>query len=127
MQLQICMLYLRTAWWKAQGQKWLDGTAVYYVVRLDSYRRLGVPARLRTTFCFALATYGTLAFEGGFGFFVWIKVTRYPVLLAGVALHLLVEVFMNLQLFGWTVLTTYLLFVPPTDAQAALTSLIDEL
>src|SRR5690606_5049444 len=34
-QLQISAVYLSTAWEKAQGDSWRDGTALYYVSRMD--------------------------------------------------------------------------------------------
>ena len=60
----------------------------------------------------AAATYGTLAVELSLGTLVWIDEFRYPVLLAGVVLHLALELFLNLQLFGWIMMVSYLEPIP---------------
>jgi hypothetical protein len=51
---------------------------------------------------------------------VWVPALRYPVLLAGVTLHLLMEVFMNLQLFGVIMIVCLALFIEPHDLEAFL-------
>ena len=45
--------------------------------------------------------------------FVWVPALRSPTVLAGVALHALMEVFLNLQLFGITMIVCLTLFVEP--------------
>lgn len=47
---------------------------------------------------------------------IWWKPARYYwVLLAGLALHLGIEYFMNLPMFEWNFMFTYLLFIDPQD------------
>jgi hypothetical protein len=115
MQLQICIIYLRSCQWKMRGNSWRNGTAVYYPTQVDDYRRRQLPQLLTCWPIVATMTYFTLGLEGSFGFLVWVKELRYPVLLAGLVLHVLLEIFLNLQLFGWIMMSSYLLFVPSQD------------
>ena len=58
--------------------------------------------------------------EFALGTLVWIRELRYPVLLSGVFLHACIEVLLNLQLFGWTMMISLLLFVRPEDLERVL-------
>ena len=62
-----------------------------------------------------LLTWGALAVELAMATLVWFRDLRYPVLLAGWLLHLGLEYSMNIQLFQWVILSTYVLFVDPAD------------
>ncbi|HMY03504.1 MAG TPA: DCC1-like thiol-disulfide oxidoreductase family protein, partial [Candidatus Obscuribacter sp.] len=46
---------------------------------------------------------------------IWWRPARYWVILTGVLLHLGIEYFMNLPMFEWNFMFTYLLFVYPED------------
>jgi hypothetical protein len=116
MQLQVSIVYLRTAWWKLQGQTWINGTAAYYPAQLEAFARFPIPRLLLSRFFTAIATWGTLLVEIAMGTLVWFRECRLPVLLSGCALHLLLEYSLNLQLFGWTMVVTYLLFVDPHES-----------
>ena len=50
---------------------------------------------------------------------------RYPVLLAGVMLHLGLEYSMNIQLFQWVMLTALVLFIDPRDFRRRPRALVD--
>lgn len=118
MQLQVSVIYLRTVFWKLRGQRWWNGTAAYFPTQVESFSRIRLPAVLINRFWIALATYGTLLAESSLGGLVWIHEFRKPVLFAGVALHLILELFLNLQFFGWTMIVSFLLFVDPFVVQA---------
>ena len=115
MQLQVSILYIRTVWWKLRGHKWLDGTAVYYPMRVAAYRRLSIPDRFLGRHVVAAATYGTLVLESALGVLIWVEQFRYPVLLAGTLFHMLLSILLKLQLFGATVIATYILFLNNND------------
>jgi hypothetical protein len=89
--------------------------AAYYPPHLEDFARLRLPRILERVVFVRLATWGTLLIETSLGTLVWIRELRYPVLFAGVLLHLGLELLLNLQRFGWTMLATFILFVPPDD------------
>jgi len=118
LQLQVSILYLSAVWAKARGVTWNDGTATSYALRLHDMARYQVPHALSQSELFAnLMTYGTLAVEFSIGVLVWNRRLRPYVLLAGIGLHLSIELTMRIGFFSWIVLVAYLAFVPPEQAE----------
>lgn len=121
MQIQICIVYLRTVFWKLRGRMWWDGTAAWYPLWVDAYVRFRPPRFfLKPTFI-RIATWGTLIEELALATLIWIRELRYPMLLSGIALHLMLDIIMNLQLFSWIMICSLLLFIFPDDAAWLLT------
>jgi hypothetical protein len=117
MQIQVCIIYLRSVWWKLQGTRWLGGTAAYFPIKLISFQRMQVPAMFLNRPMVMIATYGTVVAEFGLGTLVWFEELRYPMLIVGVALHLSIGVFLHLELFGLTMISTYVLFLRSNDTR----------
>jgi hypothetical protein len=117
-QVQMSVAYLSTFGSKMFGKTWRDGTAVYYVLRLEALHRFPVPFvnRLLVT---KLITWGTLVIEFAVGFLVWFRALRYAVLIAGFVLHMSIEYSMNLPLFEWIMVATYVTFIDPEDLSRA--------
>ena len=113
MQLQVSTIYLQAFLSKFSGTSWLAGTAVYYAVEAPRYRRYRLPRFARNLFWSRIATWGTIAVEFALGPLIWIRELRLPVLVAGIALHLGMEVFMNLHLFSTTMIVSLMLFLDP--------------
>lgn len=113
MQLQVSTIYLQAFFSKFSGRSWLTGSAVYYAVEVPKYRRSHLPAFARTLFWSRLATWSTMALEFALGPLIWIRELRVPAIVGGVALHLGMEVFMNLHLFGPTMIACFALFLDP--------------
>ena len=114
-QIEVSLVYLMTFWNKSLGPAWIDGTALHYVNHLDQFRRFPVPAFFYDPLMVAAETWLTLAVEFALGVLVWFKELRYKVLLAGVILHLSLEYAMNVPLFQWIMLSTFVAFVYPAD------------
>jgi hypothetical protein len=119
-QIETSLLYFCTFWGKAHGPAWIDGTALYYVYHLDQFRRFPVPAFLQALFLVKIETWLTLAAEFSLGVLVWFRELRYPILLMGVVLHLSLEYSMNVPLFQWIILATYVNFIDPADLERAI-------
>lgn len=113
-QIQLAVLYFATFYWKTIGTKWMDGTALYYVLRLDAFRRFPMPI-INSMWIVKSLTWGTLLIEFALGVLVWFKELRYPVLIAGLCLHLGIEYSMNIPMFEWIMMATFLTFVEPED------------
>jgi hypothetical protein len=117
MQLQISILYFRAFGGKLRGERWRDGTAVFYPATLTEYRRFQLPSGLNNPTFLRAATWSTLAIEFALGPLVWIDELRYPVLACALVFHLSIEYAMNLQLFGWTMIACLVLFLDPHDVE----------
>ena len=123
MQLQVSIVYFKAFVAKLSGGTWRDGSAAYYAMEAAGFRRMRLPSFARSWLWSRLATWWTLTVELALGSVVWVRELRYPCLLAGITLHLLMEVFMNLQLFGVTMIVCLTLFIEPQALDALLRSL----
>jgi hypothetical protein len=115
MQVLVAIVYLRTTYWKLRGATWRAGSATYYAMNLRDYQRRKLPQWLARPGLYRAATYGTLVLEGALGALLWFDPLRYPLLVAGLVLHLGLQCFMRTGLFQWTMLTSLLLFLKPAD------------
>jgi hypothetical protein len=121
MQLQVSILYLRTVAWKLHGKTWRNGTALAYPLRLADFRRLAAPRVLLWWPMVYLGTWGTLAAETFVALGVWITQFRYAAIITGVVLHLGIDTFLNVHLFGLTMCVALLVYLPPADVATFLT------
>ncbi|WII72369.1 HTTM domain-containing protein [Bdellovibrio sp. 22V] len=116
MQLQICVIYIATVMFKLKGAAWVDGTAVYIATRLDEFVRVPL-GLLNHLAVIKFLTWSTLAVELSLGTLIWVRELRYWVLLAGVGLHLGIEITMNIPLFEWVMIATMISMVPAEDVK----------
>lgn len=118
-QIQVAVVYLSGFGWKSLGSDWVDGTALYYVFHVDQLRRFPLPSWFYDLAVLKAGAWFTLAFEFAFGILVWFKETRYVVLVIGAVFHLSIEYMLNIQLFEWMMLATYVIFIDPDDLDRA--------
>jgi len=116
-QIQIAMVFLSTALVKLSGKEWLDGTALYYVSRLDDFfGRFPVPAWLfDTPWTVALMTWAVILVELTVPILIWFRKTRRLCLVMALLFHLANEWTMHLFLFHWIMLVGWLSFVTSDD------------
>jgi hypothetical protein len=117
-QIQSAFAYFSTFLWKMRGTEWIGGTAVYYTTRLLEFQRFPFPA-LEDGILLKLTTWSTLFIEFALGVLVWFRRIRYWILLMGVCLHLSIEYLMNIPLFQWIAMATYVTFIDPADLTRA--------
>ncbi len=116
-QIQLAFLYVYAFVWKVMGTMWMSGTAVYYTARLAEFWRFPVPYVFEHVWTMKIWSWATLFVELALGTLVWIKELRYWVLLSGVLLHLGIEYSMNIPLFAFIMISTYITFVEPEHLQ----------
>lgn len=117
MQIQLSIVYLSTVWEKVQGETWRNGTAVSYALRALEVQRVPTPAVVVESLAMTqLMTLGTLVLEFALGILVWNRTARPWVLTLGVLLHLSIEFSITVGFFSLTMLTLYLVFLPPERA-----------
>ncbi len=124
MQVQVCIVYVRSVFWKLRGKTWWNGTAAWFPLWVDAFMRTRPPRWLLHPRLVRIATWGTLLEEALLGSLIWVKEFRYPLLLSGIVMHLMLEAIMNLQFFGWIMIAALLLFLWPEDAEWMLTQLV---
>ena len=114
-QVQLAIAYAVTFFHKVSGPQWWDGTAVYYALRLDDMMNFTLPLLFDNMFVCKLLTWFTLVIEFALFTLIWVKDLRYFVLAAGACLHLGIDFAMQLPVFEWTFITSYLTFVDPRE------------
>ncbi len=115
MQLQFSLVYFATTLFKLKGYDWVDGTAVYYTSRLVNFQRIVLPIVFDFPSLVKFATWSALFIEFAMGTLVWVKELRIWVLLAGLLLHLGIEVSMSIGFFEWVMIAAYILFLEPKE------------
>ena len=118
MQIQVAIVYFTTVWHKSFGQWWLNGTATWYPPQLDEFDRFPVPHFFDQQPMLAVMTYGTLLTELGLGTLVFAKPLRKWVLLCGLLLHAGIEFRMNIPLFSFITVSTYMTFYEGEEVTA---------
>ena len=121
MQIQMSIIYLSTVIEKLDGQDWLNGTALYYVARLDDmFGHLPLPAfPFESLPMIKFMSWSVLAFEIAVPFALWFRETRRYALLAAFVFHLATDYAMHLFLFHWIMMVGLLSFTESEDWRLA--------
>ncbi len=99
-QLQVMVVYV-FAFWSKSGELWRDGTAVSTVFRLEDLRRFeAFGPFVDTVVVVAFLTWSTLVVELALGTMLWAKRLRPTLIVLGIVLHLMIDVFVLVGFFG---------------------------
>ena len=110
--LQICLVYFISSLYKAQGHEWYNGTALYYILRVNEFTLPGVnPLIYHNPLLVTFLTYSTLIFQVSFPFLIWNKRTKPLMLVGAVCLHLGIATIMGLAWFSLTMLSVDVIFL----------------
>ncbi len=120
LQYFMVLVMLATGLWKFAGEPWRDGTALYYVARIDDlFGRFWVPHYFfDTRWTVRAMTWSVLYVELVIPFLIWIPRARRFSLLVLLAFHLSNEWAMHLFLFHWIMLCGWLSFLKREDLDA---------
>jgi antimicrobial peptide system SdpB family protein len=114
--LQLGLLYMSTGLYKTMGQLWQNGTALYYILRVDEFSWPTAAAAIyQNPYLVVLGTYGTVLFEIMFFPMLLGRWTRYLVIAAGLAFHTGIALFMGLVTFAWSMLSAYPLLLADVE------------
>lgn len=113
----IALIYFQSFWSKLDDKTWLDGSAIYYVLREQEFLRFPVAWIADSLWMCQSLTWGTLIIEGAMWSLVWFKETRYYVLAGALLLHLGIEYTMNLPIFESIMIASLVVFVPSEHLQ----------
>lgn len=117
-QIQVAVVYFTTVWHKWNGATWRDGTATWYVPRLEEFDRFPVPAFFNEMPMVAFTTYATLLIEFALCTAVFYRPLRKWVLLAGLALHASIDYQFNIPLFAQIMVCGYVCFYEGEEVAA---------
>jgi hypothetical protein len=115
MQIQLSIIYLFSVRTKMSGTAWPEGTAVSYAMRLDDMVMVPPPGMLIThPLVVNVATWGVIALETSLAVLVWVPRLRPWVLAAGVVMHTVIAMTINVGFFSPAMFVLYLAFASPT-------------
>ncbi|MEJ8655470.1 MULTISPECIES: HTTM domain-containing protein [Streptomyces] len=87
--LQICTVYLVSGMYKVQGERWQNGTALYYILRTNEFGWPGVNRLIYENATLVVAiTYATVFFQLAFTFLLLNRKLRMVAVAGGIAMHL---------------------------------------
>jgi hypothetical protein len=117
MQIQTCLVFLSSGAYKARGAAWRDGTALYYVSRLeDFFGRFWLPQGIfDSLMVLQLATWTVIFVELAIPIAIWIPRMRRLCIAMAIGLHLAIDYSMHLFLFQWVMMLGWLTFLTSED------------
>jgi hypothetical protein len=120
LQMQICLIYFQSCVIKSQGQLWLNGTTVHYVLFNREFAQFNLEWLAQYPLLINAMTHGALLIEFALAFWLWFKPTRRWAILGGIALHMGIRPILNVPGFGEVMIATYVTFLAPDELDAVL-------
>jgi hypothetical protein len=117
-RFHVALIYFQAFWSKLGNASWLDGTAIYYVLREREFLRFSVDWISNNLWMCQTLTWGTLLIECAMWSLVWFKETRYIALGGALLLHLGIEYTMNLPTFESIMIASLIVFVPSKELKS---------
>lgn len=119
LMIQICFVYFFTGLAKLQGELWLNGTAIYYTMRVSDFMATSWNIALTENHYFVvIGTYFTVLFEMAFPFLIWFKQSKFYIIFGGILLHVGIWIFMRIDNFSWVMITSYFVFITDKEYEA---------
>ncbi|WP_413758158.1 HTTM domain-containing protein [Streptomyces sp. MMBL 11-3] len=111
---EACLIYATAGWYKIQGSRWQDGTAVYYPLHLDYFSPWPALSGLLSAsgVMVMLVTYGTVIAQVAFPFTLFNRRVK-NVLLAGMMTeHAVIALVLGLPFFSLAMIAADAVFLP---------------
>ncbi|MEW2161705.1 HTTM domain-containing protein [Streptomyces sp. NPDC007084] len=111
---EACLIYATAGWYKVQGSRWQDGTAVYYPLHLDYFSPWGALSDLLSAHgtLVMLATYGTVIMQVAFPFTLFNRRVKNVLLVAMMTEHAVIAVVLGLPFFSLAMIAADAVFLP---------------
>ncbi|MGX1848983.1 HTTM domain-containing protein [Streptomyces sp. NBC_01456] len=112
--VEVCLIYATAGWYKIQGNRWQDGTAVYYPMHLDYFSPWpGLSELLGSNGVMVmLITYGTVIVQVAFPFTLFNRRLKNVLLVAMICEHLSIAFLLGLPFFSLAMITADAVFLP---------------
>ncbi|MEU5307946.1 HTTM domain-containing protein [Streptomyces sp. NPDC021562] len=111
---EACLIYATAGWYKIQGSRWQDGTAVYYPLHLDYFSPWPALADLLSAngTMVLLVTYGTVIVQVAFPFTLFNRRVKNVLLAAMMTEHAVIAVVLGLPFFSLAMIAADSVFLP---------------
>jgi hypothetical protein len=111
---EACLIYATAGWYKIQGSRWQDGTAVYYPLHLESFSPWPALAGLLSASgtLVMLVTYGTVLVQVAFPFTLFNRRVKNVLLAVMIVEHAAIAVVLGLPFFSLAMIAVDAVFLP---------------
>lgn len=111
---EACLIYATAGWYKVQGSRWQDGTAVYYPLHLEYFSPWPALADLLSASgtLVMLVTYATVAVQVAFPFTLFNRRVKNALLSFMILEHAVIAVALGLPFFSLAMIAADAVFLP---------------
>ncbi|MET7763441.1 HTTM domain-containing protein [Streptomyces sp. NPDC005393] len=111
---EACLLYASAGWYKVQGSRWQDGTALYYPLHLDYFSPWpGLASAMAASGTLVMVlTYGTVIVQVAFPFTLLNRRVKNAMLVLLMLEHLGIAVMLGLPFFSLAAIAADSVFLP---------------
>ncbi|MGW7292721.1 HTTM domain-containing protein [Streptomyces xiamenensis] len=111
---QVCLIYATAGWYKIQGSRWQDGTAVYYPMQLDYFTPWPMLTDLLSNSGLVVMalSYGTVFVQIAFLFALLNRRAKNVLLFLMIGEHIGIAVLMGLPFFSLAMIAMDAVFLP---------------
>ncbi|WP_392752643.1 HTTM domain-containing protein [Streptomyces sp. LN590] len=111
---EVCLIYATAGWYKIQGSRWQDGTALYYPLKLDYFtpwpELSGILAS--SGVMVMILTYGTVIVQVAFPFTLFNRRVKNVLLVAMMCEHAGIALLLGLPFFSMAMIAADSVFLP---------------
>ncbi|MET9655911.1 HTTM domain-containing protein [Streptomyces sp. NPDC006510] len=111
---EVCLIYATAGWYKIQGSRWQDGTALYYPLKLDYFTPWpGLSDILASSGVMVMVlTYGTVIVQVAFPFTLFNRRVKNVLLVAMMCEHAGIALLLGLPFFSMAMIAADSVFLP---------------
>ncbi|MEU0270899.1 HTTM domain-containing protein [Streptomyces sp. NPDC006307] len=111
---EVCLIYATAGWYKIQGSRWQDGTALYYPLQLDYFTPWPFLSDVLagSGVIVMVVTYGTVIVQVAFPFTLFNRRVKNVLLVAMMLEHAGIAVLLGLPFFSLAMIAADAVFLP---------------
>ncbi|MFD5326723.1 HTTM domain-containing protein [Streptomyces sp. NPDC127092] len=111
---EVCLIYATAGWYKVQGSRWQDGTALYFPLKLDYFSPWPALSDLlgSSGVMVLLLTYGTVIVQVAFPFTLFNRKVKNVLLAAMMLEHAGIALLLGLPFFSMAMIAADAVFLP---------------
>jgi hypothetical protein len=111
---EVCLIYATAGWYKIQGSRWQDGTALYYPLKLDYFTPWpALSDQLASAGVMVMVlTYGTVIVQVAFPFTLFNRRVKNVLLAVMMLEHAAIAVLLGLPFFSLAMIAADAVFLP---------------
>ncbi|MFI2783873.1 HTTM domain-containing protein [Streptomyces sp. ALB3] len=111
---EVCLIYATAGWYKIQGSRWQDGTAIYYPLKLDYFTPWPQLSGLiaSSALVVMVLTYATVIVQVAFPFTLFNRRVKNVLLVVMIGEHAGISVLLGLPFFSMAMIAADAVFLP---------------